>query len=217
MFLGDETYRAHVIVKDGFTTSNLKIMKNILVLNAHPRKDSLCYALAQSYAKGAKENGAEVKLINIIDLDFDPILKGKNVQSDDLEPDIIATQKEISKAGHLVFVYPNWWGTYPALLKGFFDRVFTSGFAFRYRKNKAMPEKLLKGKTARVIVTMDTPLWYYKLGYKRPGETSMKRSILGLCGIEPVKFTYFTPIRHTSQEKLQEWLLKTENLGKAFK
>jgi len=107
----------------------------ILILNAHPVKNSFCSALAESYMKGALESGANVRLINLIDLQFDPILKDSNDQKADLEPDIILVQKEILKADHLVFVYPNWWGTYPALLKGFFDRVFTSGFAFRYRKN----------------------------------------------------------------------------------
>jgi len=189
----------------------------ILILNAHPRKDSFCRALAGSYAKGAKESGAEVRLVNVIDLDFDPILKGKNTQSTDLEPDILEIQKEISLADHLVFIYPNWWGTYPALLKGFFDRVFTSGFAFKYSKNRSMPEKLLKGKSARIIVTMDTPLWYYRIGYRRPGHNSMKRSILGLCGISPVKFTSFSPIRHSGPEQRKKWLKKTEDLGRAFK
>ena len=118
----------------------------ILILNANPKKQSFSRALAESYMKGAKESGANVRLIDLIDLQFDPILKNSNDQKEDLEPDIILVQKEILKANHLVFVYPNWWGTYPALLKGFFDRVFTSGFAFRYRKNSKIPEKLLKGK-----------------------------------------------------------------------
>jgi len=191
-------------------------MKKILILNAHPRKDSFCRALSESYRKGAEESGADVKLINLIDLEFDPVLKTHNTQSNDLEPDILKTQKEISLADHLVFVYPNWWGTYPALLKGFFDRVFTSGFAFKYQKHSRMPAKMLTGKSARVIVTMDTPLWYYSIGYKKPGHNSIKRSILGLCGISPVRITAFSPIRHSSPEKREMWLRKVERLGKAL-
>ena len=149
-------------------------MKTILILNAHPNKKSFCSALAESYLNGAQSSNADIKLINLIDLNFDPILKTTNSQDTELEPDILKVQKEISKADHLVFVYPNWWGTYPALLKGFFDRVFTSGFAFRYRTKNPLPEKLLTGKSARVIVTMDTPAWYYSIGYRKPGHNSMK-------------------------------------------
>lgn len=192
-------------------------MKTVLILNAHPNKDSFCHALAQSYLSGAKSSSAEVKLINIIDLKFDPILKTSNSQDTNLEPDILSIQKEIAKTNHLVFVYPNWWGTYPALLKGFFDRVFTSGFAFRYRSKAPLPEKLLKGRTARVIVTMDTPAWYYRFGYKKPGHNSIKKSILGLCGISPVKITTLSPIRNSTEEQRKKWLEKVKVLGKALR
>ena len=192
-------------------------MSSVLIINAHPRKESFCGALAESYRKGAEESGADVKLVHLIDLEFDPILKTKNTQSDNLEEDILRIQKEISNADHLVFVYPNWWGTYPALLKGFFDRFFTSGFAFRYRKNSNLPEKLLTGKSARVIVTMDTPLWYYSIGYKKPGHNSIKRSVLGLCGISPVRITAFSPIRHSTPEKRKKWLNKVYQLGRKLK
>jgi putative NADPH-quinone reductase len=188
-------------------------MKSILIINAHPRKESFCSALAQNYKTGAERAGSEVNLVNLTDLEFDPILKTKNEQHPDLEPDILKVQELIKKAGHLVFVYPNWWGTYPALLKAFFDRFFTSGFAFRYSKNSRMPQKLLSGRSARVIVTMDTPLWYYHLGYRSPGHTSIKRSVLGLCGITPVKFTVFTPVRNSSPEKRNNWLKKVEDIG----
>ncbi len=189
-------------------------MKTILILNAHPNRDSFCSALAESYRSGAESSNANVKLLNLIDLDFDPILKSTNSQDNELEPDILKVQEKISKANHLVFVYPNWWGTYPALLKGFFDRVFTSGFAFRYQTKKPMPEKLLTGKSARVIVTMDTPTWYYSIGYRKPGHNSMKRSILELCGITPVKFTTLSPIRNSTDQQRSKWLEKVKELGR---
>ncbi len=192
-------------------------MKTVLIVNAHPNRESFCHALAESYQAGAKSSNAEVKLINIIDMKFDPILKTANSQSAELEPDILKVQEEISKADHLVFVYPNWWGTYPALLKGFFDRVFTSGFAFQYRSKAPLPEKLLTGKSARVIVTMDTPAWYYSLGYRKPGHNSIKRSILGLCGISPVKITTLTPIRNSTEKQRKQWLKKVEELGEKLR
>ena len=126
-------------------------------------------------------------------------------------------QNEIKKAEHLVFVYPNWWGTYPALLKGFIDRVFLPKFAFKIQEKSPLPEKLLKGKSARLIVTMDTPLWYYNLIYKKSGHNSMKKSILNFCGIKPVKITAFEPIKSSTEEKRKLWLNKVEKLGELMK
>jgi len=110
-------------------------MKKILIINGHPDKKSFCFALAESYKKGADMSGSECKLVHLIDLEFNPILTfGYRVVSE-LEPDLQKNQQDILDADHLVIVYPNWWGTYPALLKGFIDRVFLPNFAFKYHEN----------------------------------------------------------------------------------
>ena len=102
---------------------------------------------------------------------------------------------------------------YPALLKGFFDRVFLPKFAFEYEKNSPLPKKLLIGRSARAIVTMDTPIWYYWLIYKMPGHNSVRNCILKLCGINPVKFTSFYPVRHADGNKRKKWIETVEKLG----
>ncbi|MCK5066858.1 MAG: NAD(P)H-dependent oxidoreductase [Bacteroidales bacterium] len=104
--------------------------KNILIINGHPDKDSFCSELAKSYQIGAEKSNTPVKLINLVDLEFTPILKHGYNKRTELEPDLVNIQTEINKADHLVFVYPNWWGTYPALLKGFIDRVFFTEICF---------------------------------------------------------------------------------------
>jgi len=76
-----------------------------------------------------------VQLVPLIDLKFIPILTYGYRKISELEPDLVQMQQDILWANHLVFVYPNWWATFPALLKGFIDRVFVSGFAFKYREN----------------------------------------------------------------------------------
>ena len=109
-------------------------MKNILVINGHPDKESLCAQFAQSYFNGAsKLELANVGLIHLSELEFDPILKYGYRQRTDHEPDLQMAWQKIQAADHLVFVYPNWWGTYPALLKGFIDRLFLPGFTFDYQ------------------------------------------------------------------------------------
>jgi len=188
-------------------------MKNILIINGHPDKESLCTALAASYKKGAELSGATCRLINLFDLDFNPILTYGYRKISVLEPDLVKAQQDIAVANHLVFVYPTWWGTYPALLKGFFDRVFLPGFAFKYHKSGPLWDKLLRGKTARLIVTMDSPKWYNFFVYRSPGHNSMKKAILEFCGIKPVKISSFATIKSSDDKKRNQWLSEVEKLG----
>jgi NAD(P)H dehydrogenase (quinone) len=189
-------------------------MRKILIINGHPDKESFCNSLAESYKKGADSTGANSKLVNVYDLKFNPILNQGYRLITELEPDLLEIQQDILNADHLVLVYPNWWGTYPALLKGFIDRVFLPGFAFKYLEKSPLPAKLLKGKTARLIVTMDTPAWYYFLVNRRPGHNSMKIGILGFSGIKPVRISSFSPIKSSDDKKRKQWLKEIEELGK---
>ncbi len=192
-------------------------MEKLLIINGHPDKKSFCFALAESYKKGADSSGAECKLVHLIDLQFNPILTyGYRVVSE-LEPDLLQMQQDIQEATHLVMVYPNWWGTYPALLKGFIERVFLPNFAFKYLEKSPLPAKLLKGKTARLIVTMDTPKWYYWLINRSPGHNSMKIGILEFSGFKPVKISSFAGIRNSNDAKRKKWLGEVEELGKELK
>jgi NAD(P)H dehydrogenase (quinone) len=188
-------------------------MKNVLIINGHPDKESFCFALAASYKKGAENAGVNCKVINLIDLKFNPILTNGYREKSALEPDLMEAQQYILAADHLVIIYPNWWSTYPALLKGFIDRVFLPNFAFKYLENSPIPAKLLKGKTARIIVTMDTPKWYYWLIYRSPGHNSMKKGILEFSGISPVKITAFAVVKSSTVAKRKKWLDVVEALG----
>jgi NAD(P)H dehydrogenase (quinone) len=192
-------------------------MKKILIINGHPDKKSFCFALAESYKKGADTNGTECKLVHLIDLKFNPILTSGYRVVSELEPDLLQMQQYIKEARHIVMVYPNWWGTYPALLKGFIDRVFLPNFAFKYLEKSPLPAKLLLGKTARLIVTMDTPKWYYWLINKSPGHNSMKIGILEFSGIKPVKVSSFAILKSSTEAKRKQWLAEVEKLGKELK
>lgn len=192
-------------------------MKRILIINGHPDKESLCASLAVKYKIGADKSGAECEIVNLRDLEYSPVLKFGYRKRTDLEPDLQKAWELIKKADHLVFIYPNWWGTYPALLKGFIDRLFLPGFAFEYQEKSPFPKKLLRGKTARLVVTTDTPDWYYSLVYRKPGHNSMKKSILGFCGIKPVKISTFGPVKSSTEVQRNGWLTKVEKLGKELK
>ncbi|MDP1509396.1 NAD(P)H-dependent oxidoreductase [Paenibacillus sp. CMAA1739] len=190
--------------------------KRILVIQGNPIADSYGEALAQSYVKGAEDAGAEVRLLQLSALEFNPNLSGGYQNKLALEPDLIQAQEWIKWAEHLVFVFPIWWGSLPALMKGFIDRTFMPGFAFKYQKGKPLPDKLLKGRTARLISTMDGPHWYYRLVQGQPGHRMMKDSTLHLCGVKPVRATTIDLMNKRTDQQRNEWLSKIEQLGRSM-
>ena len=188
-------------------------MKKILIINGHPDKESFCTALAGAYKKGAQSSGAEVKEIIVADLQFNPNLQFGYRKRTELEPDLLEAREMIKWADHLVWVYPVWWASFPAILKGFIDRVFLPSFAFKKREGSLLWDKYLKGRSARIISTLDQPVWYYWLINRRPSYWAMKKNILNFCGITPVKATTIGPIRLSKASFRQRWLEKIERLG----
>lgn len=189
-------------------------MKNILVIYAHPVANSFSEELLEAYISGARESKAQVTVIRLNELDFQMNFSAGYKGEQVLEPSILEAQEEIRKAHHLVFIYPNWWSTYPAILKAFFDRTFIPGFAFRFRNGKFKSEKLLTGRSARVIVTMDTSLFNYRWVLHSPGHHAIKKGILNFCGIDPVNFTTIAGVKKSSDRKKIHWIRKVHDLGK---
>jgi len=188
-------------------------MKNILIINGHPNKKSLCFGFAEAYKKGALESKAQIQEIVIADMKFNPNLEFGYQKRTELEPDLLDAWDKIKWADHLVWIHPVWWGGLPAIMKGFIDRVFLPGFAFQYRENSVLWDKLLKGKTSHIITTLDQPSWYYWLAYGRPSVNQLKKSTLQFCGISPVKVTYFGIIRTANEKTRNNWIIKVEAMG----
>jgi NAD(P)H dehydrogenase (quinone) len=191
-------------------------MKKVLVILGHPRLESFNGALAQAYARGAKETGAEVKHLELARLEFSSNVSRSpdyDNKVDEIEPSLKESQELIRWADHLVFVYPTFWGDMPALLKAFIDRAFLPNFAFKYRKGSPLQDKLLKGKTARIITTMDAPTFFYQLAYRSPGTNALKRATLHFCGVKPVHVTPIGRMRYLTEEARKGWLEKIQKLG----
>ncbi|ULL14472.1 flavodoxin family protein [Paenibacillus sp. H1-7] len=185
----------------------------IVVINGHPDPQSFCSALADAYKEGALSRNAQVRTIDLSKISFDPNLKHGYRQRTELEDDLLEAQELIRWAEHIVIVYPTWWGTMPAVLKGFFDRVFLPGFAYKYREHSPLWDKLLTGKSAHMIVTMDTPSWYNRWIYRHAGHNVMKRNILQFCGINPVRITEISQVKPSTAERRTQWLSKVTKLG----
>ncbi len=189
-------------------------MKKIVIINGHPNKESFNSALVQSYRDGVLGQQAEIRVIPIGELQFDPNLQYGYQQRMELEPDLIQAWDSILWADHLVWVHPVWWGGLPAVTKGFVDRLFLPGMAYKYRPNSVWWDKLLTGKTAHIITTLDQPGWYYRLFFGRPSVNQLKKSILEFCGIKPVKVTYVGVIRNSTDDQRTKWLEKIKTLGR---
>lgn len=192
-------------------------MKKIAIINGHPNKESFNSGVAEAYKNGAIEAGAEIKEIRIADLNFNPNLQFGYQKRMNLEPDLLNAWETIQWADHLVWIHPVWWGGLPALMKGFIDRLFLPGLAYKYRENSLWWDKLLKGKTAHIITTIDQPGWYYRFVYGRPSVNQLKKSILEFCGIKPVKVTYLGIVRTSTEEQRKIWLKKVRVLGQKLK
>jgi putative NADPH-quinone reductase len=188
-------------------------LKKILIILCHPDSDSFCNSLAEAYSNGVKEAGAEVRELRLGDLYIDPVLWNGYNEIQELEPDLVKAQEMMKWSNHMVFIYPNWWGSMPALMKGFFDRILLPGFAFKYRDNSALWDKLLIGRTADLMVTMDTPSWYYRWVFRSPGHNQMKRTILGFCGIKVKKILAFSPVKDSTENKRKKWISVAKSLG----
>jgi putative NADPH-quinone reductase len=192
-------------------------MKKILIINGHPNADSFNFGLFDAYKKGALTAGADIKEIVIKDLKFNPNLQFGYQKRTELETDLLDSWEKIKWADHLVWVHPVWWGGLPAITKGFIDRLFLPGFAFKYRENSVWWDKLLSGKTGHIITTLDQPSWYYWFAFGRPSVNQLKKSTLEFCGVNPVKVTYIGPIKNSKLSKRQKWLDKIQKLGENLK
>ena len=189
-------------------------MTRIAVIVGHPRAGSFCEALGQAYAEGAREAGHHAELICLSGLDFDPVLRGGFKGTQPLEPDLAAAQAAIGQAGHTVWIWPLWLGFPPALMKGFAERVLTPGFAIEKLDGPPFYRPLLTGRSARLIVTMQMPVWMYRFVAFARSAKVFSNQILKFVGMRPVRRTYFGMVEHVGDARRRAWIEEVRELGR---
>lgn len=187
-------------------------MKRILVINANPKSASLGKSMAERYANKASGKH-QVELLHIGEMQFNLDLEEGYDRSLPLEDDLLDFQQKLEWAEHIVIICPVWWGGMPAKLKGIFDRTLLPGYAFRYQQGKSIPEKLLTGRTSELIITLDTPLLWYKWIQGNPVYHQLKRTILDFIGIKNISTHYFGPVISSNDKRRDRWLNKIEKLA----
>lgn len=191
-------------------------MKKIFILLGHPDADSFNGTLADEYEKGAIESGFEVRRQNIGEMVFDPILHHgyKSIQA--LEPDLISFQENVKWTDHFVIIYPTWFSTMPALLKGVFDRAWLPGFAYHFPPKALMWTRMMKGRSAHMFVTSDTMPIILRIVF---GDTTneLRKGILWFAGFSPIKTTKFGYLKHFGMWRRERIKRKMFRLGKKGK
>jgi putative NADPH-quinone reductase len=176
--------------------------KRILVINGHPdtRPERFCSALTDAYVAAATKAGHDVRRIDVGALDIQFLIKFEDFQVPPTAPDIAKAQADIAWAEHLVFVHPLWLGAAPAMLKAFLERVACGGFAFD-SGTAGNPKLGLKGKSARIVVTMGMPAIAYRLVFGGFGIRAFDRGILRISGVKPVRHTYFGAVELSERHR----------------
>lgn len=194
-------------------------MKNVLIIKGHPREESFCNALVERYIEGAKTNDVEIRSLDLRELALEPWLKydwSRNHDSLPESPDLAHSKELVTWSDHIIFAYPTYWAGPPALVKLFLEMVITAHFAFRYQKPflKKIPHwnKLLKGKSATIISTMDAPPVIMSLIDLDPGG-KMLHDILRFCGIRLKRKYYVGSIVLSSEKQREQWLAKAYHIG----
>lgn len=187
-------------------------MKKILVVNGHPNKGSFNYALSESYIRGAEEAGTEIRKIYVTDLPLENSIRccGKEPMIDEIKN----AQADILWAEHVVFFHPVWWSGFPAIFKCFLDMTFTPGFGYKYSPKNPIPKKLLGGRTAHIVLTLNTPIWIYRFVFGAPSVRQLKSRVLSFCGIKTTQVTYVGPIIDSTEEQRKKFLDRVYLLGK---
>lgn len=184
----------------------------IFILLGHSDPETLSNAFADHYETHARAAGHEVRRQNLHEMRFDPILhKGyKTIQ--ELEPDLETFRENVRWADHFVVVFPVWWSSMPALLKGLFDRAWLPHFAFNFADHGLTWRKLLTGKTARIIASSNSTPWVARFAYGAP-TVSLEFALLRFSGIR-ARSTVFGPSERASQHAKNRWFRRIERLAK---
>ena len=188
----------------------------IAVLQGHPdpRCDRFCRALAEAYGAGALKGGHEVRTIDIATLEFQLLRSADDWQNQPAPPAIRGAQDTLSWAQHVVIFFPLWMGDMPALLKGFLEQALRPGFALAKASRSGLPKGLMKGRSARIVVTMGMPGFFYRLYYRAHSVKSLRRNILELAGFAPVRTSLVGMVEAKTQGVRERALARMTMLGR---
>jgi NAD(P)H dehydrogenase (quinone) len=188
-------------------------MARIAIIVGNPLHDSYSEALGEAYRRGAESGGHQATVFMLGRMNFDAILREGYRREQALEPDLAAARAAFVACDHVVIIFPLWCGDMPAILKGFFERILQPDLLSIQKSGGKASWKIFKGKSARVIMTMGMPGWFYRIYYGAHALKLLRRNILQLVGITPVRSTCYGMIEAVSDDTRKSWLREVEALG----
>lgn len=188
-------------------------MTRALVLLGHADPQSFNAALAEAYTSAFRAAGGEASLVTLSELAFDPVLRHGHRTPQALEPDLRALQAAFEAARHVAWFFPTYWASPPAVVRAVVDRLFLPGWAFRY-EGAALPVGLLRGRSARVITTMDSPSWWYALSHHRAVHGAFVSGTLRFVGFAPIRTRTVYGLRSQSPEARERLLREMGDLAR---
>lgn len=190
--------------------------RRILIIQGHPdhRAPHLAHALADAYASGAQLEGHEVRQVCVAQLDLNLLRSQEEWERKPVPSVLNSVQQELRWAQHLVFFFPLWMGEMPAMLKGFLEQVARPDFV-RVPAPGGRSSPGLKGRSARLVVTMGMPALLYSSFYGGHGLRSMRRNVLGFMGISPVRQTLIGRVETISPQRFETLVHQMQLLGRS--
>jgi NAD(P)H dehydrogenase (quinone) len=192
----------------------------ILIILAHPHKDSFNHAIADVTVRACKENGHEVILHDLYVENFPAILLYSEIPKNADVPAVVKKYcEELTCADGIIIIHPDWWGQPPAILKGYIDRVFRPGVAYEFHEGdsgEGIPIGLLPAKAALVFNTSNTPPQREIETFGDPLQALWKNCVFALCGVDNFYRRTFGVMVTSSAEQRREWLGEVDATVKRF-
>lgn len=191
-------------------------MANTLIIYAHPNPKSFNHAILETAQNALQAAGDEVRVRDLYALNFQPVLGAADFEAmhnGTLLPDVQEEQQHIIWADKIIFIYPMWWGDRPAILKGYVDRVFTNGFAFKY---EPQPEGLLAPRRALIVQTVGGPAEWYGETTITALNKAMTEWSLEWAAIKPVTVKTFHAVPFVDDATRQAMLDEVKTVLKGF-
>ncbi|MCW1827036.1 NAD(P)H-dependent oxidoreductase [Enterobacter asburiae] len=167
------------------------VIKNALIVTAHPVENSLSHSLADRIAGKLREQGMQVEIADLHAEGFNsamtrPDLDLYHGDASALPDDIQREQQRVDRADRLVFVFPIYWWSVPGLLKGWFDRVLTLNWAYKVAEDGRIVGNL-RDVPVHLIATAGTDAsGFDKHGYSTAMQTQIVEGVFGFCGLKNV-------------------------------
>ncbi|WP_028668759.1 NAD(P)H-dependent oxidoreductase [Runella zeae] len=184
-----------------------------LIIYAHPNEGSLNHHFMQTVEKILQSKNQEIEIRDLYQLNFNPILSLQDMQGQRIgkvAEDVKQEQDYISWADHLTFIYPIWWTGMPAMMKGYIDRVFSYGFAYRY--DQGIQKGLLTDKQTTIINTQGkSKSEYENIGMDKALSLTSDKGIFTYCGLEINQHFFFDKADKTHAETIEEWSTQIKN------